>query len=77
MSPNQAAWSLASKAKPLVVQDAPMPKPGPMQVVIQSKVIALVSCHNLMYCSGTKTLIVHGLESRGMEGPVWSYQFLT
>ncbi|KAH7208331.1 chaperonin 10-like protein [Fusarium oxysporum Fo47] len=41
MSPNQAAWSLASKAKPLVVQDAPMPKPGPMQVVIQSKVIAL------------------------------------
>ncbi|RKK70531.1 hypothetical protein BFJ69_g11793 [Fusarium oxysporum] len=41
MSPNQAAWSLASKAKLLVVQDASMPKPGPMQVVIQSKVIAL------------------------------------
>ncbi|KAL1639657.1 hypothetical protein SLS58_007716 [Diplodia intermedia] len=41
MAKNQAAWLLEAKLKPLKVQDAPDPKPGPGEVVIKNAAIAI------------------------------------
>ncbi|OMP83238.1 Zinc-binding alcohol dehydrogenase domain-containing protein cipB [Diplodia seriata] len=41
MARNQAAWLLEAKLKPLKVQDAPDPKPGPGEVVIKNAAVAI------------------------------------
>ena len=38
---NKAAWYTASKAHPFKVSDAPMPEPGPNQVVIKNRTVAM------------------------------------
>lgn len=38
---NKAAWITESKGKPLKVDDAPFPKPGPDDVVIKNKAISI------------------------------------
>ncbi|KAF4314092.1 Alcohol dehydrogenase superfamily zinc-containing [Botryosphaeria dothidea] len=41
MAKNQAAWITEAKGKPLKVQEAPDPKPGPGEVVIKNAAIAI------------------------------------
>ncbi|KAE8154971.1 chaperonin 10-like protein [Aspergillus avenaceus] len=41
MSQNQAAWLTAPKTKPFEVGPAPMPKPGPGQIVIKNHAVAV------------------------------------
>lgn len=41
MASNSAAWITESKGKPLKVSEAPMPKPGPHDVVVHNKAVAL------------------------------------
>lgn len=38
---NKAAWLKASKARPLSVEDAPMPSPGPNDIIIRNHAVAL------------------------------------
>lgn len=44
MAKNQAAWITEAKGKPLKVQEAPDPKPGPGEVVIKNAAIAINVC---------------------------------
>lgn len=45
MVENRAAWILAPNAYPLTVQDAPTPKAGPGQVVLQNAAVVVVSLY--------------------------------
>lgn len=38
---NKAAWIIEAKQKPLKVDHAPMPTPGPDEVVIKNKAVAV------------------------------------
>jgi len=40
---NRAAWIVSEKAKPLKVDDAPLPKPEPGTLVIKNHAAAVVS----------------------------------
>lgn len=42
MSLNQAAWINSAGQKPLTVGAAPMPKPGPKDIVIKNAAVAIV-----------------------------------
>ena len=42
MAQNRAAWIKSEKANPLQVDDAPMPKPGPGEVVFKNHAVAVV-----------------------------------
>ena len=63
MSLNQAAWINSAGQKPLTVGAAPMPKPGPREIVIKKAVVAIV-------CQESRKFIVQvlsltsGTESR-------------
>lgn len=60
---NQAAWINSAGQKPLTVGAAPMPKPGPREIVIKNAVVAIV-------CQESRKFIVQvlsltsGTESR-------------
>lgn len=41
MSSNSAAWITKSQGKPLNVSEAPLPKPGPNEVVVKNQAIAI------------------------------------
>lgn len=41
MAKNQAAWITEAKGKPLKVDEAPIPKPGPGEVVIKNAAVAI------------------------------------
>lgn len=38
---NKAAWLLAAKQRPLKVDDAPMPEPGPDDIIIRNHAVAI------------------------------------
>lgn len=42
MAQNRAAWIKSEKANPLQVDNAPMPKPGPGEVVFKNHAVAVV-----------------------------------
>lgn len=41
MASNNAAWITEAKGKPLKVHEAPLPKPGPNDVVVKNHAIAV------------------------------------
>jgi len=48
MAQNKAAWIKSSGANPLVIDDAPMPRPGPGELVIKNSALAIVCYHSLL-----------------------------
>lgn len=38
---NKAAWLVAAKERPLKVDDAPMPEPGPDDIIIRNHAVAI------------------------------------
>jgi len=38
---NQAAWITAVRARPFEIKEAPMPKPGPSEVVLKTHALAI------------------------------------
>ena len=49
MAQNRAAWITSEKASPLQVDDAPMPKPGPGEVVFKNQAVAVVGI-SIFFC---------------------------
>lgn len=62
MSLNQAAWINSAGEKPLTVGAAPMPKPGPKDIVIKNAVVAIVR-QKLQNCYVQVVRLTSGPES--------------